>query len=100
MKSHSECTQKYCTSNIKPKASRKDIQIWPEDNVSLLLPETVESLFYLYWFSGNKKYQNQGWKTLQCFSKYSRNSKYVCLGETLSMYVFSAAMDFTNMYLI
>ena len=35
---------------------------------SLLRPETVESLFYLYYFSGNTTYQDWGWQIFQVSS--------------------------------
>ena len=37
----------------------------PNDAHYLLRPETVESLFYLYYFSGNKTYQDWGWQIFQ-----------------------------------
>ena len=37
----------------------------PNDAHYLLRPETVESLWYLYYFSGNKTYQDWGWKIFQ-----------------------------------
>lgn len=46
--------------SINPKASRKDMEIWPEDGISLLGLEIVESLFCNYWLSGDKKFQDQG----------------------------------------
>ena len=35
---------------------------------SLLRPETVESLFYLHYFSGNTTYQDWGWQIFQVSS--------------------------------
>ena len=37
----------------------------PNDAHYLLRPETVESLWYLYYFSGNKTYQDWGWRIFQ-----------------------------------
>ena len=37
----------------------------PNDSHYLLRPETIESLFYLYYFTGNKTYQDWGWKIFQ-----------------------------------
>ena len=37
----------------------------PNDAHYLLRPETVESLWYLYYFSGNKTYQDWGWQIFQ-----------------------------------
>ena len=42
----------------------------PNDAHYLLRPETVESLFYLYYFSGNKTYQDWGWQIFQVNSNY------------------------------
>lgn len=44
------------------------------DRHNLLRPETVESFFYLYRFTGDKKYQDWGWEILQSFNKYTRVS--------------------------
>ncbi|XP_063289028.1 endoplasmic reticulum mannosyl-oligosaccharide 1,2-alpha-mannosidase [Pelobates fuscus] len=52
----------------------KDIDVKPADRHNLLRPETVESLFYLYRFTGNTKYQDWGWDILQSFNKYTRVS--------------------------
>ncbi|CAH2316853.1 endoplasmic reticulum mannosyl-oligosaccharide 1,2-alpha-mannosidase [Pelobates cultripes] len=50
----------------------KDIDVKPADRHNLLRPETVESLFYLYRFTGDTKYQDWGWDILQSFNKYTR----------------------------
>ncbi|KAH0993480.1 hypothetical protein GBA52_004963 [Prunus armeniaca] len=39
---------------------------------SILRPETVESLFYLWRLTGNKTYQEWGWNIFQAFEKNSR----------------------------
>ncbi|KAI3515241.1 hypothetical protein L1887_14040 [Cichorium endivia] len=39
---------------------------------NILRPETVESLFYLWPFTGNKTYQEWGWNIFQAFEKNSR----------------------------
>lgn len=41
------------------------------DRHNLLRPETVESLFYLYTFTKDHKYQDWGWEILQSFNKYT-----------------------------
>lgn len=38
----------------------------------MLRPETVESLFYLYRFTGDKKYQDWGWTIFQAFLRYTK----------------------------
>eukprot|EP01006_Ploeotia_vitrea_P055423 TRINITY_DN67993_c2_g1_i1.p2 TRINITY_DN67993_c2_g1~~TRINITY_DN67993_c2_g1_i1.p2 ORF type:complete len:627 (-),score=300.72 TRINITY_DN67993_c2_g1_i1:64-1944(-) len=37
-----------------------------------LRPETVETLMYLYWITGNETYREWGWDIFQAFEKYSR----------------------------
>ncbi|CAN6552048.1 unnamed protein product [Malus baccata var. baccata] len=39
---------------------------------SILRPETIESLFYLWRFTGNKTYQEWGWNIFQAFENNSR----------------------------
>ncbi|KAM9116759.1 endoplasmic reticulum mannosyl-oligosaccharide 1,2-alpha-mannosidase isoform 1-T1 [Pangshura tecta] len=58
--------------NLHAQKDRKDVEIKPADRHNLLRPETVESLFYLYRFTGDKKYQDWGWEILQNFNKYTR----------------------------
>ncbi|XP_072285899.1 endoplasmic reticulum mannosyl-oligosaccharide 1,2-alpha-mannosidase [Pyxicephalus adspersus] len=50
----------------------KDIDVKPADRHNLLRPETVESLFYLYRFTGDTKYQDWGWEILQNLNKFTR----------------------------
>ncbi|NP_001120156.1 endoplasmic reticulum mannosyl-oligosaccharide 1,2-alpha-mannosidase [Xenopus tropicalis] len=50
----------------------KDIDVKPADRHNLLRPETVESLFYMYRFTGDTKYQDWGWEILQSFNKHTR----------------------------
>ncbi|KAL7980814.1 hypothetical protein Chor_001968 [Crotalus horridus] len=58
--------------NVHPQKDRKDVEIKTADRHNLLRPETVESFFYLYRFTGDKKYQDWGWEILQSFNKYTR----------------------------
>lgn len=46
----------------------------PADRHNLLRPETVESLFYLYRTTRDRKYQDWGWEILKSFNKYTRVS--------------------------
>ena len=39
---------------------------------NILRPETIESLFYLWRFTGNKTYQEWGWNIFEAFEKNSR----------------------------
>ncbi|KAI7812705.1 mannosidase, alpha, class 1B, member 1b isoform X1 [Triplophysa rosa] len=54
--------------------SKQDVEVKIADRHNLLRPETVESLFYLYRFTKDKKYQLWGWEILQNFNKYTRVS--------------------------
>uniref|UniRef100_A0AAY4C3A4 alpha-1,2-Mannosidase n=1 Tax=Denticeps clupeoides TaxID=299321 RepID=A0AAY4C3A4_9TELE len=64
----------------------------PADRHNLLRPETVESLFYLYQFTKDKKYQKWGWEIFQSFNKHTRVStprdkmESFFLGETLKYF--------------
>ncbi|CAL9084800.1 unnamed protein product [Musa textilis] len=49
---------------------------------NILRPETVASLMYLWWFTGNKTYQDWGRNIFQAFEKNCRiNSGYVGLRD-------------------
>ncbi|XP_077161792.1 endoplasmic reticulum mannosyl-oligosaccharide 1,2-alpha-mannosidase [Paroedura picta] len=58
--------------NMHAQKDRKDVEIKAADRHNLLRPEAVESFFYLYRFTGDKKYQDWGWEILQNFNKYTR----------------------------
>ncbi|XP_041530919.1 endoplasmic reticulum mannosyl-oligosaccharide 1,2-alpha-mannosidase isoform X1 [Microtus oregoni] len=58
--------------NMHPRADHKDVEVKPADRHNLLRPETVESLFYLYRVTRDRKYQDWGWEILQSFNKYTR----------------------------
>ncbi|XP_040818860.1 endoplasmic reticulum mannosyl-oligosaccharide 1,2-alpha-mannosidase [Ochotona curzoniae] len=58
--------------NLYPKAGYQDVQVKPSDRHNLLRPETVESLFYLYRVTRDRKYQDWGWEILQSFNKHTR----------------------------
>merc|ERR1719326_1213999 len=53
-------------------STKKDFNVKPNDAHHLLRPETVESLWYLYYFSGNKTYQDWGWKIFQGIETYCK----------------------------
>ncbi|KAJ8395881.1 hypothetical protein AAFF_G00027640 [Aldrovandia affinis] len=57
--------------NMQPRDGR-DVEVKPADRHNLLRPETVESLFYLYRFTQDKKYQDWGWEIFQSFNKHTR----------------------------
>nr|XP_019957933.1 PREDICTED: endoplasmic reticulum mannosyl-oligosaccharide 1,2-alpha-mannosidase [Paralichthys olivaceus] len=54
--------------------SIRDIDVKLADRHNLLRPETVESLFYLYRFTKDLKYQQWGWEILKNFNKYTKVS--------------------------
>ncbi|KAE8291633.1 Endoplasmic reticulum mannosyl-oligosaccharide 1,2-alpha-mannosidase [Larimichthys crocea] len=54
--------------------SNRDIDVKLADRHNLLRPETVESLFYLYRFTKDHKYQDWGFEILQNFNKYTKVS--------------------------
>ncbi|XP_041370088.1 endoplasmic reticulum mannosyl-oligosaccharide 1,2-alpha-mannosidase-like [Gigantopelta aegis] len=57
--------------NMAPGA-QDDLIVKPLDAHNLLRPETVESLFYLYHITGDKKYRDWGWQIFQAFEKYTK----------------------------
>jgi len=54
------------------RGSTKDFFCKPNDSHYLLRPETIESLWYLYYITGNKTYQDWGWQIFQGIEKYTR----------------------------
>ncbi|XP_005106072.1 endoplasmic reticulum mannosyl-oligosaccharide 1,2-alpha-mannosidase-like [Aplysia californica] len=44
----------------------------PLDAHNLLRPETLESLFYMYRFTGDKKYRDWGWQIFLAFEKHTK----------------------------
>jgi len=49
-----------------------DFYTKPADSHYLLRPETIESLWYLYYVTGDKKYQEWGWNIFQGIEKYTK----------------------------
>eukprot|EP00095_Tigriopus_kingsejongensis_P001707 maker-scaffold802_size95064-snap-gene-0.18 protein:Tk01707 transcript:maker-scaffold802_size95064-snap-gene-0.18-mRNA-1 annotation:"endoplasmic reticulum mannosyl-oligosaccharide -alpha-mannosidase" len=63
-------------------ASQTDFYVKPNDAHYLLRPETIEGLFYLYYFTGNKTYQDWGWKIFQGIEKYTKvKNGYTTIGN-------------------
>ncbi|XP_030197645.1 endoplasmic reticulum mannosyl-oligosaccharide 1,2-alpha-mannosidase isoform X1 [Gadus morhua] len=58
--------------NLPPATDGRDIHVKTPDRHNLLRPETVESLFYLYRFTKDPKYQDWGWDILQSFNKHTK----------------------------
>lgn len=50
----------------------KDLYVKEADRHNLLRPETVESLYYMFKVTHNKKYQEYGWKIFEAFEKYTK----------------------------
>ncbi|XP_064649601.1 endoplasmic reticulum mannosyl-oligosaccharide 1,2-alpha-mannosidase-like [Lineus longissimus] len=76
------CYQMYATTetglspeiahfNMLPGA-KDDIFIKSADTHNLLRPETIESFFYLYRYTKDKKYQEWGWQIFQAFERHTR----------------------------
>ncbi|XP_013189359.2 endoplasmic reticulum mannosyl-oligosaccharide 1,2-alpha-mannosidase isoform X1 [Amyelois transitella] len=55
-------------------SSTEDMYTKTADAHSLLRPEFVESLWYLYQITGNTTYQDWGWQIYQGFEKYAKVS--------------------------
>nr|CAD7393479.1 unnamed protein product [Timema cristinae] len=49
-----------------------DFYVKTNDAHSLLRPELVESLWYMYQLTGNHTYQDWGWQIFQAFEKYAK----------------------------
>ncbi|KAL9325927.1 hypothetical protein ACSQ67_006572 [Phaseolus vulgaris] len=65
------------SSNSGPGEAEKYISLAEEDMTvgtswNIQRPETIESLFYLWRFTGNKTYQEWGWDIFQAFENNSR----------------------------
>ncbi|CAJ0575598.1 unnamed protein product, partial [Mesorhabditis spiculigera] len=57
--------------NLLP-GKKEDLSIKPLDAHCLLRPEAIEAWFYMYRFTGDKKYQEWGWKAFEAIEKYAR----------------------------
>ncbi|CAF1213904.1 unnamed protein product, partial [Didymodactylos carnosus] len=57
--------------NIDP-SSNDDLVIRDNDAQNLLRPEFIESLYYMYYLTNDRKYQEWGWKIFESFEKYTR----------------------------
>lgn len=51
---------------------QEDLILHSQDAHYLLRPETVESLFYLYRMTGERRYQDEGWQIFQSLVKYCK----------------------------
>ncbi|XP_015925664.1 endoplasmic reticulum mannosyl-oligosaccharide 1,2-alpha-mannosidase isoform X2 [Parasteatoda tepidariorum] len=68
--------------NLQPHGT-SDIIIKSNDAHNLLRPETVESLWYLYYMTHNETYRDWGWQIFQAFEKYAKveGGGYTSLGD-------------------
>ncbi|KAF6200791.1 hypothetical protein GE061_005237 [Apolygus lucorum] len=51
---------------------RGDMYVKSNDAHNLLRPEFIESLWYMYQVTGNKTYQDWGWRIFESFEKYTK----------------------------
>lgn len=52
--------------------NQMDMYVKTNDAHNLLRPELIESLFYMWYFTGNKTYQDWGWQIFQAFENYTK----------------------------
>lgn len=66
--------------------SSTDIYVKSNDAHNLLRPEFIESLYYFYALTGNKTYQDMGWKIFESFEKHTKVTHgYTSIGNVKSM---------------
>ena len=66
--------------------STADLYVKEADRHNLLRPETVESLYYMYKITGEKKYQDYGWKIFESFEKYTKvENGYTSIGDVTNV---------------
>lgn len=64
-----------------------DMYVKMNDAHNLLRPEFIESLFYMWYFTGNKTFQDWGWQIFQAFENYTKVDKgYTSIGNVRSVY--------------
>ncbi|XP_032670377.1 endoplasmic reticulum mannosyl-oligosaccharide 1,2-alpha-mannosidase isoform X1 [Odontomachus brunneus] len=52
--------------------NQMDMYVKTNDAHNLLRPEFIESLFYMWYFTGNRTYQDWGWRIFQAFENYTK----------------------------
>lgn len=66
--------------------NQMDMYVKTNDAHNLLRPELIESLFYMWYFTGNKTYQDWGWQIFQVSDPfpgillYNSNAKCISAG--------------------
>ena len=67
--------------------SSMDMYVKINDAHNLLRPEFIESLFYMWYFTGNKTFQDWGWQIFQAFENYTKVEKgYTSIGNVRNVY--------------
>lgn len=62
--------------------NQMDMYVKTNDAHNLLRPEFIESLFYMWYFTGNKTYQDWGWQIFQAFENYTKvENGYTSIGN-------------------
>ncbi|XP_015519447.2 endoplasmic reticulum mannosyl-oligosaccharide 1,2-alpha-mannosidase [Neodiprion lecontei] len=66
-------------------ANQLDMYVKANDAHNLLRPEFLETLFYMWYLTGNKTYQDWGWQIFQAFEKYTKvEHGYTSIGNVRS----------------
>ncbi|XP_017875443.1 endoplasmic reticulum mannosyl-oligosaccharide 1,2-alpha-mannosidase [Ceratina calcarata] len=64
-----------------------DMYVKVNDAHNLLRPEFIESLFYMWYFTGNKTFQDWGWQIFQAFENYTKVEKgYTSIGNVRNVH--------------
>ncbi|KAJ8667304.1 hypothetical protein QAD02_008966 [Eretmocerus hayati] len=62
--------------------NQKDMYVKANDAHNLLRPEFIESLYYMWYFTGNRTYQDWGWQIFEAFEKYTKvEHGYTSIGD-------------------
>ncbi|KAK0177418.1 hypothetical protein PV328_001474 [Microctonus aethiopoides] len=62
--------------------NQMDMYVKSTDAHNLLRPEFIESLYYMWYFTGNKTYQDWGWQIFQGFEKHAKvQNGYTSIGD-------------------
>ncbi|XP_043286464.1 endoplasmic reticulum mannosyl-oligosaccharide 1,2-alpha-mannosidase [Venturia canescens] len=65
--------------------NQMDMYVQSNDAHNLLRPEFIESLFYMWYLTGNKTYQDWGWQIFQGFENYTKvENGYTSIGNVRS----------------
>lgn len=67
--------------------NQMDMIVKANDAHNLLRPEFLESLYYMWYFTGNKTYQDWGWQIFQAFENYTKvESGYTSIGNVRNIH--------------